>query len=71
MFFNSLLFLLIYIFNLIILIQSTTTKNKVCLFGGIILLILAGIDSCGIGINNSIKTTEQAVQKQWAQVETT
>lgn len=46
-------------------------KNKGCLIGGVILLVLAGIVFWGIGVSNTIKTTDQGVQKQWSNVENT
>ena len=46
-------------------------KNKGCLIGGVILLLLAGIVFWGIGVSNTIKTTDQGVQKQWSNVENT
>ncbi len=46
-------------------------KNKGCLIGGVILLLLAGIVFWGIGKSNTMKTTDQEVQKQWSNVENT
>jgi len=46
-------------------------KNKGCLIGVGILVVVALIFFWGVGISNSIKTTDQAVQKQWSNVENT
>lgn len=46
-------------------------KNKGLLIGGAIVLLIIGCIFWGIGVSNTIKTTDQTVQKQWSNVENT